>query len=100
MQHQAIANAAVVGVKNHRYGEVVGAFLEARKGASRVDATNVQAWVREQLAYHKAPVHIFWVGDEGSLKTFPLTGSGKIQKEKLKGLANSLVQGMHTSSKL
>ncbi|KAJ3571685.1 hypothetical protein NPX13_g5291 [Xylaria arbuscula] len=100
MQHPAIASAAVIGVKDTKYGETVGTFLEARNGADRVDPEEIRAWVRGQLAYHKAPLHVFWVGKGGSLESFPVTGSGKVQKEKLREVANSLVHGNRKSSKL
>ncbi|KAI1423472.1 long-chain-fatty-acid-CoA ligase [Xylaria sp. FL1777] len=100
MQHPAIASAVVIGIKDSKYGEIVGSFLEARRGAEKVEASKVQAWVREQLAYHKAPVHIFWVGEGSDLQNFPLTGSGKVQKEALREIANSLITGKPKSSKL
>ncbi|KAI0444513.1 hypothetical protein F4803DRAFT_511570 [Xylaria telfairii] len=100
MQHPAIASAVVIGVKDIKYGESIGAFLEARQGTERIEGEEVRAWVRERLAYHKAPVHIFWVGKGGSLESFPVTGSGKIQKDKLREVANSLVQGKRKSSRL
>ncbi|KAI0973311.1 acetyl-CoA synthetase-like protein [Xylaria arbuscula] len=100
MQHPSIASAVVIGVKDSRYGEIVGSFLEAQKGTKRIEPEDIRAWVRERLAYHKAPVHIFWVGEGGSLRSFPLTGSGKVQKERLREIANSLVQGRNRSSKL
>lgn len=100
MQHHSIASAVVIAAKDAKYGEVVGAFLEARQGADRIENEKIQTWVRQELAYHKAPVHIFWIGKGGSLESFPMTGSGKVQKEKLRGVANSLVSGSRRSSKL
>ncbi|KAI0515106.1 acetyl-CoA synthetase-like protein [Xylaria bambusicola] len=100
MQHPAIASAAVIGVKDAKYGETVGAFLESRQGAAKIEPEEIRAWVRRELAYHKAPVHVFWVGKGGSLESFPVTGSGKVQKEKLREIANSPVKGIQKSSKI
>ncbi|KAI1303983.1 acetyl-CoA synthetase-like protein [Xylaria venustula] len=100
MQHPSIASAVVIGVKNSKYGEIVGSFLEPQEGTEIIEPQDIRAWVRERLAYHKTPVHIFWVGAGGSLPRFPLTGSGKVQKERLREIANNLVHRRGRRSKL
>jgi len=42
------------------------------------DAPSLKAFVRERLSPHKTPAYWIWV------KSWPLTGSGKIQKFKLR----------------
>ena len=44
----------------------------------RIDKDELLAYMREHLAPHKTPRHWF------ALDAFPLTGSGKIQKFKLR----------------
>jgi fatty-acyl-CoA synthase len=73
-RHPAVAECAVVGIPDDRWGEVVAAFLRVAPGAARPTETELFALCREHLAPHKTPVH--WV----FVETFPLTGSGKIQK--------------------
>ncbi|KAI5293096.1 SIN component scaffold protein Sid4 [Ascosphaera atra] len=92
--HAAIARAAVVGVPNDHYGEVVGAFLELEEGQQCPSDESLRDWTRETLGRHKAPRHVWVFGrDAGLPESFPVTGSGKVQKQILRNLAKSLVQG-------
>lgn len=89
--HPMVAEACVVGVKDEKYGEVVGCFLRAAGGGERPDDANLQSWVKEALGRHKSPQWIFWIGDSGVGPDYPKTGSGKHQKHILRALANKLV---------
>lgn len=71
--HADIADAAVIGVPDSHWGEIVIAFLRPRADAKLVVADLV-LHVRRDLAAPKTPAH--WI----VLDAFPLTGSGKIQK--------------------
>jgi acyl-CoA synthetase (AMP-forming)/AMP-acid ligase II len=54
----------------------------------------LRIWVREVLGRHKAPVHVFWIGDEEvGLHEVPQTGSGKVKKHVLRDVAIRLVEG-------
>ncbi|RAH40594.1 acetyl-CoA synthetase-like protein [Aspergillus brunneoviolaceus CBS 621.78] len=87
--HPAISEASVVGIQDERYGEAVGAFLKARE---RISPSKLRHWVSQTLGRHKAPQHIFWIGDAGVGADFPKTGSGKYQKHLLRELGNRLVR--------
>ncbi|PYH40467.1 acetyl-CoA synthetase-like protein [Aspergillus saccharolyticus JOP 1030-1] len=87
--HPSISEASVVGIKDERYGEVVGAFL---KGRAKVSHDELRHYVSQTLGRHKAPQHIFWIGDAGVGADFPKTGSGKHQKHILRELGNRLVR--------
>jgi fatty-acyl-CoA synthase len=75
--HPDVGEVAVVGLPDDRWGETVAAFVRPAPGA-HVDKAALFAYLREHLAPHKTPAHWFEVGE------FPLTGSGKIQKFKLR----------------
>jgi len=75
--HDAVGEVAVVGLPDEQWGETVGAFIRPAPGAS-VDKDELFAYLREHLAPHKTPKQWFVVDE------FPLTGSGKIQKFKLR----------------
>jgi acyl-CoA synthetase (AMP-forming)/AMP-acid ligase II len=78
--HPSITRAAVIGIRNQRYGEVVGAFLMQQPGESKPSDEATREWTRRNLGRHKAPVHVFWFGEEGAPREVPQTGSGKVKK--------------------
>jgi len=76
-KHPSVGEVAVVGVPHERWGEEVAAFIRPAPGAA-IDKDELIAYMRGWLAPHKTPKH--WV----IVDAFPLTGSGKIQKFKLR----------------
>ncbi|KAF1816501.1 acyl-CoA synthetase/AMP-acid ligase-like protein II [Eremomyces bilateralis CBS 781.70] len=83
--HAAVAEVAVVGLPDERYGEVVAAFVVRHEGAA-VSADEVREWVKERLSHHLVPKFVFWVD------TYPKTASGKIQKFKLREIGVDLLE--------
>ncbi|MDR1624630.1 MAG: AMP-binding protein [Tannerellaceae bacterium] len=81
-----IKDIQVVGVNSPKYGEEVGAFI-IRQENTPITEEDVKEYCRGQIARHKIPKYIFFVDD------FPLTGSGKIQKFKLRELCLELLAG-------
>ena len=71
--HPDIAEIAVVGIPDEKWGEQVAAFVRMQPGAA-LNAVELKAYVREHLAPYKSPSR--WI----AVDAFPLTGSGKIQK--------------------
>jgi fatty-acyl-CoA synthase len=77
---EAVAEAAVVGVPDARWGEVGRAYVIARDGRG-LDAETVAAHCRARLAKYKVPATIV-VTDR-----IPRTASGKVQKHVLRARA-------------
>lgn len=98
--HPAISEASVVGLEDDRYGEVVAAFLRLAKDSEKPDDDIVRSWVRQSLARHKAPKHVFWVGDDEVVRDYPKTGSGKHQKHLLRDIGHALIQKGAQKAKL
>jgi fatty-acyl-CoA synthase len=71
--HPGVADVAVVGVPDQKWGEEVAAFVR-RSADSQTNEAELHAFIRERLAPHKTPRH--WV----FLDELPTTASGKIQK--------------------
>lgn len=69
--HPLIAEVAVFGIADERYGERVCAWIRTREP---VDPGAVQAWCKDRIAHHKIPSRIRVVD------AFPMTVTGKIQK--------------------
>lgn len=78
--HSVITRAIVTGLKDAHYGEVVGAFLQTEKAGQKPTDEEMREWVKQKLGRHKAPAHIFWLGENGVPAEVPLTGSGKVKK--------------------
>jgi fatty-acyl-CoA synthase len=74
--HPAIADCAVVGMPDGRWGEVGCAFVVPRD-PGRFDAVAVKAWLRERLAHYKVP-KVFVVKGE-----LPRNANGKVYKPAL-----------------
>ncbi|SDP88251.1 acyl-CoA synthetase [Lentzea jiangxiensis] len=77
--HPDVAEVAVVGVPDQRWGEVGRAFVRPRDGAV-VDAAGLRDFLAPRLAKYKIPVHVEVVSD------LPRTGSGKVLKPALRRL--------------
>ena len=76
MEHPAVAEAAVIGVPDARWGEVGRAFVIPRAGAT-LSEDQVIAHCAARLAKFKVPVRVV-IAD-----TIPRTASGKVQKHLL-----------------
>jgi fatty-acyl-CoA synthase len=75
-EHPAVAEAAVVGLPDTRWGEVVVAYVRPAGAAPDVD--ELVAHCREHLASFKRPRRWAFV------ETMPLTASGKIRRTELR----------------
>ena len=71
--HPKVADVAVVGVPDERWGEAVAAFIRPAPGESPT-ADELIAYCRENLAAFKTPRYWEFVD------AFPQTASGKVQK--------------------
>ncbi|KAL7948196.1 acetyl-CoA synthetase-like protein [Trichoderma barbatum] len=100
MAHPSISQAIVVGLKNAHYGEVVGTFVELGDNGDKLSDQQVRDWVRKTLGNHKAPTHVFWLGQDGVPADVPLTGSGKIRKFEMAKLGDEILSRMAKTSKL
>jgi fatty-acyl-CoA synthase len=73
-RHPDVAEAAVVGLPDERWGEVVGAFIRPHDPAAPPTVAELRTHLRASLSPQKTPTK--WYAVDG----YPLTGSGKIQK--------------------
>jgi len=80
-----IKDIQVAGIPSQKYGEEVGAFIILKDGQTLTEE-EVRTFCRGTIARHKIPKYIFFV------ESYPLTGSGKIQKFKLKDIGLDLLE--------
>jgi fatty-acyl-CoA synthase len=77
LTYPKVKQAQLIGVPDSRLSEVGMAFLELKEGMSATEE-EILAFCKGKIAGFKIPRYVTFV------KEFPLTGSGKIQKFKLK----------------
>jgi acyl-CoA synthetase (AMP-forming)/AMP-acid ligase II len=80
MEHEAIAQVAVIGVADDRLGEVGQAYVVLRPGAT-LAADALIAWCRERMANYKVPRSVRFVVE------LPLNAAGKVLKSTLRAQA-------------
>ena len=75
--HPGVAQAAVVGLADEKWGERVAAVIVPADPADPPSPQALRDYCREWLASFKAPAEWFFVAE------YPMTASGKIQKFRL-----------------
>jgi len=80
--HPAVLIAAVVSQPDAKWGETPCAFIELKAGIEQPDESEIIAFCRERLAHFKCPKQVIFC-------ELPKTGTGKIQKFRLRELVGS-----------
>ena len=81
-----VLDAQVVGIPDERLGEIVGAFIRTRPGYEDMTEENVRAFAIPRIARYKVPKRVFFIDE------FPMTPSMKVQKFKLREMAEEFVK--------
>ena len=76
MQHEGIADAAVIGVPSERWGEAVKAIVKPADPS--LTEEDVISFCRQRLAHYKCPTSVDWIEE------LPRNPSGKILKVELR----------------
>ena len=76
-EHPKIAEVAVVGLPDRKFGEIVLAWIRLVDGENATEE-DIRDFCRGRIAYFKIPAHIRFV------QSFPTTVSGKIQKFRIR----------------
>ncbi len=76
----SIVDVQVIGIPDEKYGEKVAACVQVQEGDG-ITADEIRSYCEGKIARYKIPEYIFIVDE------YPMTASGKIQKYKLRELA-------------
>jgi fatty-acyl-CoA synthase len=85
LRHPSVAEVAIVGLPNERWGEAPHAFVVLRDG-EKASEEELIGFSRDRLAHFKAPHGVTFVDE------LPKTATGKIQKFVLRSNAPNLVR--------
>jgi acyl-CoA synthetase (AMP-forming)/AMP-acid ligase II len=77
LAHDAIGQAAVIGMPDARLGEVAVAYVVPAPDRS-VDPASIIGWARDRLANYKVPRHVVAVSE------LPTNATGKVLKDELR----------------
>ena len=80
LAHDAVASAQVIGVPDARLGEVPAAYVTLKAGAIAQEDALI-AWCKARCANFRVPRYLRIVAD---FEAIGMTGSGKVQKVKLR----------------
>ncbi|HSO31692.1 MAG TPA: AMP-binding protein [Labilithrix sp.] len=78
--HPAVAEAQVIGVPSHKYGEEIMAWVRVRAGIP-VDEAALAVFCKGKIATYKIPR--YW----RIVEEFPMTVTGKVQKFKMREIS-------------
>lgn len=78
LKHEAIAECAMIGVPDERWGEVGCLFLVLKKGCQLQDSQEIIHFLQGHIARYKLPKHIV------ISQPLPRNGGGKVMKHLLK----------------
>lgn len=81
-----VLDAQVVGAPDERLGEIVVAFVRTRPGYEDMTEEDVRAFSIPRIARYKVPKRVFFIDE------FPMTPSMKVQKFKLREMAQEYVE--------
>ena len=88
LTHEAILDVNVVGVNDERLGEEVAACVILKEGFNKSTelSESIRLFCKGKISHYKIPKYILFVQE------FPTTVTFKVQKNKLKLIAESLIK--------
>jgi acyl-CoA synthetase (AMP-forming)/AMP-acid ligase II len=89
--HPEVIEACAFSVPDERLGEVVGAKVHLREGAT-LDAESLRAFLKEHIAHFKIPDHI-WITTDG----LPRAATDKLDRRGVRAACLALLNDKRTA---
>ena len=83
--HPKVAQVAITGVPDERWGEAVTAVIKLKEGEKATEDEMID-YCRDKMAGFKRPKHVFFVPE------VPISGSGKAERPKVKYIAKVIYE--------
>jgi malonyl-CoA/methylmalonyl-CoA synthetase len=77
LEHDLIAECAVVGIPDEEYGQVIGAIVALKPGTPQLSIVELNRWARDRIAPYKIPRLLL------ALNEIPRNAMGKVNKKEL-----------------
>lgn len=78
VQHEAVLEAAVVGVPHEKWGETPCAYIVPAQGTANTDTHALRDWINARVGKHERVSHVVLI------ETLPRNAGGKILKRELR----------------
>lgn len=77
-----VQDVQVMGIPSEKFGEEVAAFIKVKHGENLTD-TEIPSFCKGRISFFKILRYVYFVDE------YPMTASGKIQKYKLREMAQT-----------
>lgn len=83
-----VVDVYAIGVKDYKYGEIVGAFVQTEEG-SDLTAEDIRDRCDGNIPTLSIPTYYWFVGKGKDIEEFPLLTNGKVSKPELRKIAEA-----------
>ena len=83
-----VVDVYAIGVKNYKYGEIVGAFVKTEEG-SDLTAEDIRDACDGNIPTLSIPTYYWFVGEGKDIEDFPYLTNGKVSKPELRKIAEA-----------
>lgn len=88
LRHPEVEDVQVIGVADEKFGEEIAALIKPRDLKNPPHKKDIFAYCKDKIAHYKIPKFVRFV------ESFPMTVTGKPQKNKMRDEMNELLKDL------